>query len=126
MTRPQEITTRMAPPRIATPRALTFGPALIASLTALLLTAGAALSPAMAQTSAQTLDTRAASQRACLDVAQATGHRVYFLARPVPIMGRLGRVEGETVRLQVAVPGGRDWLRCVYDIQESRADLHRH
>jgi hypothetical protein len=76
-----------------------------------------------AQTSAQTLDTRAASQRACLEVAQTAGHRVLFLGRPVPIMGRLGRVEGETVRLQVAVPGGRDWLHCVYDINYSQADI---
>jgi hypothetical protein len=93
-----------------------------AALTAATLLTGAA----QAQTAAHALDTRAASQRACLELAESAGHRVHFLARPVPIMGRLGRVEGETVRLQVAIPGGRDWVRCVYDIHESRAEILRH
>jgi hypothetical protein len=87
------------------------------ALAALLMAAPAA---------AQSLDTRAASQRTCLEVAEHHGLRVLFLARPVPIMGRRpGDVLGETVRVQVAIPGGREWLQCTYVIEEMRAELRR-
>ena len=72
-----------------------------------------------APAAAQTLDTRAASQRLCLQAAQAQGHAVAAIARPVPIMGRLGEVLGETVRLTLA--DGRV-LTCTYDIRNSRVD----
>lgn len=83
----------------------------------------AALSLA-APAAAQTLDTRAASQRTCLDAAQQAGFQIVQIARPVPIMGRLGRVLGETVRMQLA--GNQGWLRCTYDIEEMRAELRRN
>jgi hypothetical protein len=73
-----------------------------------------------APAAAQTLDTRAASQRACLAEAQAEGQTVVRIDRPVPIMGRLGHVLGETVRMQTAQ--GLQ-LRCTYDISEMRAEL---
>lgn len=72
---------------------------------------------------AQTLDTRAASQRTCLDEAQRAGFQIVQIARPVPIMGRMGRVLGETVRMEVS--GNQGWLRCTYDIEEMRAELRR-
>lgn len=75
---------------------------------------------------AQTLDTRAVSQRTCLAEAEEAGFRVLFLARPIPIMGmRPGDVLGETVRVQVAMPGGREWLQCTYVNEEMRAELRR-
>lgn len=73
-----------------------------------------------APAAAQTLDTRAASQRACLAEAQAEGHTITRIDRPVPIMGRLGHVWGETVRMQTA-SGLR--LTCTYHIGEMEAEL---
>jgi hypothetical protein len=71
---------------------------------------------------AEGLDTRAASQRHCLSAAQAAGLQVAGIARPVPVMGRLGEVLGERVRLQMA--DGRV-LICTYDIHEMQAHLPR-
>lgn len=71
---------------------------------------------------ADTLDTRAASQRACLAEAERAGLRVIHIARPVPIPGRLFEIWGETVRMQTS---GHVWLRCIYEIAEMRAEL-RH
>lgn len=89
--------------------------------TLLALAATAALAVPAA---AQSLDTRAASQRHCLAEAQRAGFQVVGIARPVPIMGRLGHVRGETVRLRVA--GATSALRCTYDIHEMRAEIwHR-
>lgn len=90
------------------------------SIPATLALALALAAPAAAQTTAQTLDTRAASQRACLAEAQAEGHTITRIDRPVPIMGRLGHVWGETVRMQTA-SGLR--LTCTYNIGEMEAEL---
>ena len=73
-----------------------------------------------APAAAQTLDTRAVSQRTCLGLAQAAGYHVHSIARPVPIMGRLGHVLGETVRLHLS--DGR-LLTCIYDFDLSEAEL---
>jgi hypothetical protein len=89
-------------------------------LAALALAALAA--PAGAQMLAQTLDTRAASQRLCLEAAQAAGHGVSAIARPVPIMGPLGEVRGETVRLHL---GDGRVLTCTYDVRYSEVDSLR-
>lgn len=85
----------------------------------LALAAALVLVPAVSQ--AQVLDTRAASQRACLAEAQRAGLAIVHIARPVPIMGRLGEVLGETVRMQVA--GGAGLVRCTYDIGYSEAEI---
>jgi len=85
---------------------------------AALLTAAPAL--------AQRLDLRAASQRTCLETAERAGHEVRYIARPVPIMARLGEVWGETVRMQVASGGGVTWLRCTYEIGIMEAELRWH
>ena len=73
-----------------------------------------------APAAADSLDTSAASQRYCLEAAQSAGYGVTGIARPVPIMGRLGEVLGETVRLHLA--DGRV-LTCTYDIREIRTEL---
>jgi DNA-binding IclR family transcriptional regulator len=75
---------------------------------------------------AQGLDLRAASQRTCLEAAERAGLDVRFIARPVPIMARLGEVWGETVRMQVASGGGVTWLRCTYEIGIMEAELRWH
>jgi hypothetical protein len=86
--------------------------------TTLILAALTLAAPALADT----LDTRAASQRLCLEAAQTAGFQVGGIARPVPIMGRLGAVLGERVRLHLA--DGR-MLTCTYDVQYSRVDSLR-
>lgn len=73
--------------------------------------------------SAQNLDQRAASQRACLNAAHAEGYSVHALSRPTPIMGRLGKVRGERVRLQVATSGGAATLSCSYHIDDMSTRL---
>lgn len=69
------------------------------------------------------LDQRAASQRACLHAAHAEGFSVHALSRPTPIMGRLGEVRGERVRLQVATSGGAATLSCSYHIDDMSTRL---
>ncbi len=75
-----------------------------------------------APAAAQTLDTRAASQRACLERAQAAGYQVTAIANPIPLIARLAEVVAERVRLQLA--DGRI-LTCIYEIDEAQARLER-
>lgn len=110
--------------------------ALAAPILALALTglapvfAPALTAPALASdrttTAAPGLDLRAASQRRCLEQAQAQGFSVQHLARPTPIMGhRPGHVWGERVRMQVTSSAGQAQLMCTYEIGVMEAQLRR-
>lgn len=72
------------------------------------------------------LDTRAASQRRCLEEARGHGFSVLHMSRPSPVMShRIGEVWGERVRMRVASAGGETTLICTYVIGEMEAYLRR-
>lgn len=72
------------------------------------------------------LDTRAASQRRCLEVAEAQGLTVLHLGQPGALMGpRVTDIWGERVRMRVAAPGGEAEIVCTYVIGEMEAYLRR-
>lgn len=76
--------------------------------------------------SAQALDLRAASQRACVAAAERAGYHVLRMDRPVPQMvggANLG-VRSESIRMDVAYQGAATRLRCVYRVHDMEARLY--
>lgn len=94
---------------------------ILPALTALFLGIGAA-----GTAGAQALDLRAASQRACVGLAEDHGYHVLHMDRPVPRMGGSGGISvgSETIRMDVSYRGDRFRVRCVYDVPNMRARLY--